>query len=884
MTSVTVPVYPSWYAIQSAVVPAAALPNVAQPKVSATGPTTALGTVAPIVYGMARVVGLLGASAQNQPYKEYSSEILALGYTQRTTEKVTWGVTLPPYPNAFQLVLQMIWAEGPITSVEQLWCSNAYRQDYLGTDSQDVDPLLAWSIDGYADTARSSLGALAYSALSPTITTWTDAAALIKGRACYDPRTDSTAWTDNAALVLADFMTRAGMSIDWSGSEPAFDRCDDDVGGQARWTCNLVMDSPQSVDAWITTLRAYAHCFLASTDAGWRLVPDAPVDAGDVISIDPSQIVAGSLKLAKAPRRQQPTVVTVNYTKPLMTGSYYWIDKAWSSDNQATVLTDAVVAGTETYRASTVSLPGILSYGEAYRTAVERLNHFTLCDLSGSVTLFDEGLEVLVGDVLALTHPIGLSDRLVRVTGAQSDSPGRWKISFEEYDPAVYSDTAQSEPTIGDTDLGDPTAIPAPTGLTAIEEVYQRSDGGFSSRLRITWEPLADFPFSHSYSVRVSADGSIVWSAEPPTETYVTGALQEGESYTVTVAAVGTVATSSEISVSLTAQGRLLPPGDVPSMAGIEVAGTVRLSWPPAEDIDIWRYELRRSGLGATTETWDDMALVDRFLGLRATVQDLAPGDYRFGVKALDSVGNYSANAAYITIAVTLDNRAFFVGQESVGLSAGDATNIFSASYLDGADEDFTEIGTAVDTLFSNAADTYTDPFFSYDNSAASEWISEVWDAGASYSGTWRADVSGVSAIAGTITGYLELADSPTGSWSSYSTLSVVAAARYARVRVTAASGSSLLVATDPTVRLDVVAQEERGSITTSATAAATVTLGNSYTYAKSISLSADAAGTPEALSAVFDNVDPSSGFDVYCFDSSGAQVSRTVSWVFNGV
>jgi hypothetical protein len=301
-------------------------------------------------------------------------------------------------------------------------------------------------------------------------------------------------------------------------------------------------------------------------------------------------------------------------------------------------------------------------------------------------------------------------------------------------------------------------------------------------------------------------------------------------------------------------------------------------------DLDIWRYELRRSALGATSATWDDMILVDRFNGLRATVQDLAPGDYRFGVKALDSVANYSPNAAYITITVTLDNRAFFVGQQAVGLSAGEATDIFSASYLDGAGQDFTEIGTVADTLFPNAADTYTNPFFAYDNAAASEWISEVWDAGASYSGTWRADVSGISAIAGSITSYLELADSASGPWTSYSTLSVVAAARYARVRITAAAGSTILVDTDPVVRLDVVAQEEHGTITTSATAAATVTLDNSYTFWKSISLSVDAAGSPEGLTAVFDNVLPASGFDVYCFDASGAQVSRSVSWVFNGV
>ena len=91
--------------------------------------------------------------------------------------------------------------------------------------------------------------------------------------------------------------------------------------------------------------------------------------------------------------------------------------------------------------------------------------------------------------------------------------------------------------------------------------------------------------------------------------------MQEGQGYQLDIITVSRTAASSDAASSnITAQGKQLAPGNVPSLTGFEVGGEVRLSWEPAVDIDIWRYEVR---YGLTSDAWDDATLIVRVDSLR---------------------------------------------------------------------------------------------------------------------------------------------------------------------------------------------------------------------------------------------------------------------------
>ena len=102
----------------------------------------------------------------------------------------------------------------------------------------------------------------------------------------------------------------------------------------------------------------------------------------------------------------------------------------------------------------------------------------------------------------------------------------------------------------------------------------------------------------------ISSGGARVWSAEPREELYVTGALQEGQLYSITVAIIASIGiTGTAAQVDVSAQGRQLPPGDVASIAGFEAGGIVRLSLARCRR---YRHPLvRAAALSVSLRHWD---------------------------------------------------------------------------------------------------------------------------------------------------------------------------------------------------------------------------------------------------------------------------------------
>lgn len=93
-------------------------------------------------------------------------------------------------------------------------------------------------------------------------------------------------------------------------------------------------------------------------------------------------------------------------------------------------------------------LPGIQRYSQAMREATERLNKLTLNDLSASLEVFDVGIRHEVGDIVNVTHPVGLTAKPFRLSAPPSMAgPGRWVLPIVEHDPAVYSTAVAASPT-----------------------------------------------------------------------------------------------------------------------------------------------------------------------------------------------------------------------------------------------------------------------------------------------------------------------------------------------------------------------------------------------------------------------------------------------------
>lgn len=379
--------------------------------------------------------------------------------------------------------------------------------------------------------------------------------------------------------------------------------------------------------------------FLTTTES-------AVLPEGIAMHITADDIVKGSLNLRRRSLRSVPNSVAVDYRDA--SGA------KWRTEREQTD-SPRLSAGDEQRRISRISLPGIHNATQAKREATERLNWY-LTDLEATVTLFDEGWELQHGSIVALTHPIGLTAKLfrvVRTTGLK----GRWTVDLVEYDPAVYSSEVVSDPTVPDTNLGDPLNPPLPTGINAVEELFNYKNGNTGSRLRITYDSV-NYPFFSQYLVEGYVDGQKVWQTNTQSTEVVTPPVEElvtttAVDYVVRVYTQSPFATSAFVEQEVTIQGKLAPPSDVPTLSIVQTAAdTVELSWTAATDIDIWRYEIRR---GSTSDTWATATDIPETLlidGLSTVRTGIPVGTYRFFVKAIDSVGNESTNAR--TVDVTL--------------------------------------------------------------------------------------------------------------------------------------------------------------------------------------------------------------------------------------
>jgi len=383
--------------------------------------------------------------------------------------------------------------------------------EYTGTTAQTADPTLQSAISGYNDDLVLNIGGtdigIAYIVARipkgavkgfPRFTVeW-------KGnKNIYDPRDSSTAYSDNPALCFRDWLKSSvygpNFDVDDDTVKTAADACDETVGdtwtqntakslgdfavpttgntlnrsyecttagttggtepattndGSVVWTCRdgrrricgMLMDSRADVSSWIETWRTAAGCMVNWGENGIEMIPDRPRATDHTFKHADAEIrETPSLELFKEGLANRPNVIQVIYTNTS--------GNPWRDGTDARVAAAGVDAGTVQERLSIVRMPWIHRKAQAMREATERYNAAALTDLGFSLPVFDKGLKVKAGDVSEVTHPIGLTDKPVRAMGTTQDAPGKWTIDYWEYDPAVYSDHLETEPTYPDFEL-----------------------------------------------------------------------------------------------------------------------------------------------------------------------------------------------------------------------------------------------------------------------------------------------------------------------------------------------------------------------------------------------------------------------------------------------
>ncbi len=305
-----------------------------------------------------------------------------------------------------------------------------------------------------------------------------------------------TVWSNNPALCLGDLLSSStygeGRTVDATSLAAAAEYCDQWVGAsgepnEKRSTVTILLDARQPTQAWRDVLRAYVPCWVNIVgDVAYLKVDkagsvDHTFNSANIDSDEPPTLQRSGIL-------DTPTIVSIGYTD---TSVVPWRLTTAEADT-----------GASDIRRTRIDMPGIRSYSQARRFAIERLNHYTLEDLTGEMGVFEEGLKVLPGDIAEITDDIGLSAKQVRILNAIDRGHGRWRLRFREYDSAVYSSVVETTPTTPDVTPPNPNAPPTVSGLTLTEDRRQES-GVWVSRIVATWDPESTWPFVAGYVVEL---------------------------------------------------------------------------------------------------------------------------------------------------------------------------------------------------------------------------------------------------------------------------------------------------------------------------------------------------------------------------------------------
>lgn len=757
---------------------------------------------------------------------------------------------------------------------------------YYGTSSQTADSTLASLISGYNDT----LEGIAYLVirLPASYTSVPRCSVVAKTKKVYNPKTSTIEFSTNPALWLADFITNLGEdygigeSINWSSVETVQDACAATMsnGEVRRGGGYFLLDRQAGTQQVLDELRNLSGCWVTKDGDEYKLIPDRPV-ASTAKTFDESNILSLD-KLEKRGLLKVPNAIQVVFTD---TSKTPWADyRIWE-------MTSAAEAGTEAFRPQTVTLRGIVHASEAKREAVERLNRY-ISDLEIEFVVFDEGLELQVGDVVEVTHYIGLSNKKFQLVAEPVPvGYGRWKLFGVEYDPAIFSDEVITTPTYSDTNLPDAYTVPDVNSLSVTEIVGQKDDGTIISKISASWDAVT-WPFLEGYEVKIETGATLIYRqvvGNNDTD-FTSPPVEELKTYTVSVRAFSTLVSGAWTSASITPQGKYWVPADVQIFYGFEAGGEVHLWWERPDDPDIWRFEVRYY---QTTQTWDDGTVVDQVDSLTLTTRQVPEGTWRFGIKAIDSVRQYSENAKEIDIEVTMDTDAFRLAPQDLEPDNGSTSmSHMRVAVVDPANNNavvgwqdiyVTAGDTPWNSKFTGPINGNANPILSYfDNAGDSELQTRSRDYTQDYSGNFIVRRT-IEALSGSFTEAQQLMADGGASYADYA-LSAKEKARYQRyLAKTSGHGNVAMVTLPVQGHLSVIPRTESGESTSSASGPTTISLKN--TYSTCVDINIIPQGTT-AKSATYDNIDLSSGpqtFDVYVFDASGNQIASDFRWTWKG-
>ena len=480
--------------------------------------TTAIGTALDhqIIYGKMRVGGARIYDEATGDTNEYLHRIIAVaGHEITSFDRI--------YINDSYVDFDDIDGDGNVSTVTDADGSSSDRYDghlrinfHLGSPDQTADTDLVSESAHWTNTCRLRGIAYMYIRMKYNADVYPDGipefTAVVKGKKVYDPRTSTTAYSDNPALCLRDYLTASyGVAEDTANIDDALvtiaaNVCDqtNTIAGTTRYTCNGAFTTASTPYDMINALLTSMDGSLWYAQGNWRMKPaywTAPV-----LDLNEDDLRSSVSVSTRHSRRNNFNTVK---------GTFRGEESNWQTTDYPQVTNAAFVAadgGQESV--ADVDLPFTDNYIEARRIgriSLERNRQ----QLTVNASFGLKTLQVQVGDNIRLTNSrFGWDNKEFEVVawnfGLTDGLDLQTQMTLRETAESVYDEVDDGVVYERDnTTLPDPFDGLAITNLSVGGGGRTQSDGTFVSSAILSWDAVDNAFVSH-YEVewKPTADSS----------------------------------------------------------------------------------------------------------------------------------------------------------------------------------------------------------------------------------------------------------------------------------------------------------------------------------------------------------------------------------------
>jgi len=543
--------------------------------------------------------------------------------------------------------------------------------------------------------------------------------ATISGKKVYDPRTSTTAWSDNPALCLRDYLTSSygiaeeTANIDDTLVTAAANVCDqtNTIAGTTRYTCNGAFTTASTPYDMINGILTSMDGSLWYAQGKWRMKPaywTAPV-----LDLNEDDLRSSVSVSTRHSRRNNFNTVK---------GTFRGEESNWQTTDYPQVTNAAFVTadgGQESV--ADVDLPFTDNSVEARRIARISLER-NRQQLTVSASFGLKTLQVQVGDNIRLLnerfgwdYPSEL-DPNIRVGkefeviawgfGLTDGLDLQTQMTLRETAESVYDEVDDGVVYERDnTTLLSPFSVPS-VGLSVLAEAVVSNQKVSNIAVATVTSSRPEGIDYVEVEYKLSTESTYSSFGQGPLGEFKVRDLQVAD-YDFRARAINTFGIRGEFEYLLNVEINAFigDPSDVSSLTTELSGGTLFLSWPPVPDADLSHYEVKHNS-NTTGATWSNSTTIVEKIARPGTSATVPARSGTFLIRAYDKEDNFSEN---VTSTIVLPSELPQLGQtdtqtEDPTFSGAKTNTTVISSNLE--IDDTSAANPTGEYLFSNYIDT----------------------------------------------------------------------------------------------------------------------------------------------------------------------------------